>query len=955
MNKPFLESLAEHILSKYQGEGNRLCVVMPNRRAGLFLRQYLSPADDKPIWAPAIFSVEDFVAHVSSFAIPDPLVQMSALYKAHCEINGTKSLPFDDFIGWSKGLIRDFEETDQYLIDPASLYGHLSETRALSLWNLNERPLTEFEQNYLQFFRSLPEYYRIYREILTSQNLAYHGMACRMLAENPVEYLLTPDWNHIIFAGFNAITPAQLKIFYYLIASGKSEIQWDADAYYINNPDQEAGRFLRKHLKDQNLGKPNEISDYFGTTARNIKIAGVPRQVGQTMLAGSLISELITTHGPEVLTKTAVVLADESLLIPLLNAIPPEAGQFNVTMGYPLMQSPVFTLFDGIIEMHINASAGRSADYNAFYHRNLTQVLQHSHMHFLAKHQHIGEVLKLIRASKLSYIGLNDLSTISSNNSFMKVVRLIMQKTSTVAELIHLLQQIIAMMKASPGSENNTENQRNSAETEILFNLAVILNKLETLSADAGLIGSQRTLRNLFREAAMSMPVAFYGEPLKGIQVMGLLETRTLDFENIILLSANEDKLPSGKSYNSFIPFDIRREFGMPTHQDQQAVYAYHFYRLMQRSSNIWLIYNSEADDLGGGEKSRFISQILHELNAYGSMNTLTQLSPVMDSLFKQRAAFVIEKDQIVLDRLLVLADNGLSPTTVNQYLNCSMRFYLGTVLGLGETEEVEETIDFRTLGTVVHEALQHFYEKYKGSFPSAAEYQRFLKQVPEAVSAAMQKHYPGGDTKNGRNLLIVKVAETWIKRFLDLESEQGYNPSAGDHMIAVEERLSASLNIATSWKGDVKVKLKGSADRIDRVNGLTRVIDYKTGKVEQKELKKNPEELFINDKDVFPEKAFQLYFYLLMASQNDKISQNTETLTAGIITFRKLSEGFLPLITDGATTSESITKFGNLLAGLIEEIFDPSIPFTRTPFEKRCNNCIFKVMCNRDKKEGAW
>jgi CRISPR/Cas system-associated exonuclease Cas4 (RecB family) len=436
---------------------------------------------------------------------------------------------------------------------------------------------------------------------------------------------------------------------------------------------------------------------------------------------------------------------------------------------------------------------------------------------------------------------------------------------------------------------------------------------------------------------------------------MGMLETRTLDFENIILLSANEDKLPSGKSYNSFIPFDIRREFGMPTHQDQQAVYAYHFYRLMQRSNNIWLIYNSEADDLGGGEKSRFISQILHELAAYSPVNKLTQIGPAMESQVNHRDGIIIKKDQIVLDRLLVLAEKGLSPTTVNQYLNCPMRFYFASVLGLGETTEVEETIDFRTLGTVVHEVLERFYENYIKSFPTKEDYSGFLKKIPEAVSETMQKHYPGGDTKSGRNLLIVKVAETWINRFLNMEAEQGYNPSEGDHLIAVERRLEDSITINTSWSGNLKVNLKGSADRIDRVDDLTRVIDYKTGKVEQKELKKTPEELFNSDKEEIPEKAFQLYFYLLMASKTAEINQDIENLRAGIITFRKLSEGFLPLINEGETTIESITKFRSLLTGLIEEIYDPSIPFERTPFERRCSNCIFKEICNRDKKERSW
>ena len=947
MQIPFLKNLAETILNKYPNSGNRLCVVMPNRRAGLFLKNYLAPDDDTPIWAPDIYSIEDFVTEVSGYASPDSLEQLSALYRAHCTIKGAEALPFDDFIGWSKGLVRDFEETDQYLADAGALFGHLSETRALSLWNLDGRPLTEFELNYLGFYRSLKDYYDQYREILLEKGLSYHGQTCRMLAENPEKYLDCPQWDHLIFAGFNAITPAQVQIFHHLVSTGKAEMLWDADTYYVNNPNQEAGHFLRKLVKDQKLGDSPELSDHFATSSRHIRIAGVPRQVGQTMLAGGIISKMMEESGPEILGKTAVVLADESLLIPLLNAIPPETGQFNVTMGFPLNQSPLFTLMDGILEMHINASESGKGEV-AFYHKHLLQVLQHSHMHHLVPYKAIQDVLRHIRNMKRSFIAPSHLSEIQRDNAFLEIALQLMQKSDTSGTLILLLQDFIEKLNPALAAKTNTSELQVSPESEMLFNIAVILKRLETLSAEAGLIESPQTLRNLFREAAQTMPVAFYGEPLKGIQVMGMLETRTLDFENIIMLSVNEDKLPSGRSFNSFIPIDIRRTFGLPTHHDQQAVYAYHFYRLLQRGKNIWLLYDSEADGLGGGEKSRFISQIVQELNAYSPLNTLTEISPLMDSSLDPPNPLIIPKDETVMARLRQMAEKGLSPTTVNQYLNCPMRFYLSSVLKLGETDEVEETIDFRTLGTAVHEVMQQFYEPYLGSFPPEPVYKEAIQNVESAIHKAMNKHYPGGETGQGRNLLIVKVAETWLKRYLKMESEAGYHPENGDHIIAVEKSLGHVLQINCDGK-KLEVNLKGIADRIDRINGITRVIDYKTGNVTATELKKNPEAVFSNDKETVHEKAFQLYFYLLMSLHTPEIATNAENLSAGIITFRKLNEGFLSLNIQKMTTSEAIDEFESHLKVMLEEMYDPTLPFERTNYEKRCINCLFKVICNRD------
>lgn len=953
MQKPFLKNLAETILSKYPDSGNRLCVVMPNRRAGLFLKNYLAPADDKPIWAPDIYSIEDFVEKVSGYAAPDPLEQLSALYKAHCQIKGNEALPFDDFIGWSKGLVRDFEDTDQYLANPDTLYGYLSESRALDLWNPDGQPLTEFQQNYLAFYRSLKDYYRHYREILLSKGLSYHGQTCRLLAENPEKFLECPAWDHILFAGFNAITPAQVQIFHHLVSTGKAEMLWDADAYYIENPNQEAGHFLRKLLADKKLGDTHVLSDYFADSPRNIRIAGVPRNVGQTMLAGTILQKMINESGPEILSRTAVVLADESLLIPLLNAIPPEAGQFNVTMGFPLTQAPLYALFDGILQMHINASTDQDGNCT-FYHKHLLEVLQHSHMQHMAPHAAIREVLKHIRNMKRAFIGITHLGSVKQGNAFMPIVLPLMQKTEKAATLIRLLQDFAEKLKTALNTKAGGNNLQVSPEAEMLYNIAVILKRLETLSAEAGLMESPQTLHTLFREAAQTMPVAFYGEPLKGIQVMGMLETRTLDFENIIMLSVNEDKLPSGKSFNSFIPIDIRGNFGLPTHHDQQAVYAYHFYRLLQRAKNIWLLYDSEADGLGGGEKSRFISQIMQELPSYSPLNIITEVSPLMDSTLAPPKDLIIPKDETVMARLLEMAEKGLSPTTMNQYLNCPMRFYFSSVLRLGETDEVEETIDFRTLGTAVHEVMQRFYEQYIGSFPPEIAYKEAVVNVETSIAVAMNKHYPGGDTLTGRNLLIVKVAETWLKRYLKMEAEARYRPENGDHIIALEKELNHTLKINFNHQ-TLAVNLTGKADRIDRVNGITRVIDYKTGNVNASDLKKNPDAVFNNEKETLPEKAFQLYFYLLMSLHTPGIATDAESLSAGIITFRKLNEGYLSLNIQKMTTAEAMEEFETLLKGTLEEIYDPAIPFVRTDHEKRCKNCLFKVICERDNGKGDW
>lgn len=947
MHQPFLEKLALHIREKYPAMGRRLCIVLPNRRAGLFLKRHLIPAGGAPVWAPSIFSMEDFAARLSGLQVADPLELMTTLYEAHRKTEGSAASDFDGFYGWGRGLIRDFDDIDQYLIKPETLFTYLSESKAMTLWNMDQRPLTDFETKYLRFFNSLTAYYKEYTRDLTGRKNAYHGLACRTIAEAPEAYCDAVQWDHIIFAGFNALTPAQRTMIRYFIKTEKAETLWDADAYYLENTHQEAGLFLRKYKEDRSLGGFHEITDHFKTSARNITIAGVPRFTAQANLAGSILRNLTEKGDPAILNKTAVVLADESLLLPLLNAIPPEAGDFNITMGFPLQQSPVYNLFDSIFEMHVHATEGKTAGEPRFYFRHLLAVLQHSYIQYLAGQQALASIIAHIRNSNKPFVGIPDLKAISGEpDSPGELLHLLMKKPDSVYGFTQQLAGIINTLKNGLTTGAEKERKINQAENEILYNIALIINRLQIFTGKADYIGELRTLHTLFRESAAASPVAFYGEPLKGIQVMGMLETRVLDFENIILVSANEDILPSARNHNSFIPFEIRREFGLPTHHEQQAVFAYHFYRLLQRCTNAWLIYNAESDELGGGEKSRFLSQIMHELPAYSPLNRISEIKPAFDAKLGTPGEITVDKDEAVIEKLISISRKGISPTAITQYLNCSLKYYFNYVLGLGETEEVEETMDFRTLGTIIHEVVQRFLEPFVGSFPTEHDYRQMQQQAGEAIAGALQKHFPGGETTKGRNLLIIKVAEVWIRRFLEMEAEAGYNPANGDHLIALEKQLTASLTIDVPGQGKITVTLKGTADRIDRVNGHTRIIDYKTGKVEARSLKiKDVAAVFMPAKEI-KEKALQLFFYLYLAGKENIA---TADFSAGIITFRSLKDGYLPLLVTDAGNQAALEAFENELTGLLEELFDPGVPFAQTSFREHCSNCPYRAICNRD------
>jgi hypothetical protein len=623
----FLEKTADYLYKSYGDSISDLCIVLPNRRAGLFLHKYLWKSIGKTIWAPAIFSIEDFLINLSGLRICDSVEVLFELYEIHKEMEGTNAQPFDEFTSWAQQLLGDFNEIDSYLVDASDLFTFLNEAKALSIWNLDNKPLTDFEKQYLRFFKSLYTYHKKLGERLLSSNLAYPGLLFKKTAGQINSLAEKMIWKKIIFAGFNAMTRAEEVIIENLVASEKAELLWDADTYYMEDDKQEAGFFLRMWKRKWKNKPFNWIEKDFESSTAKINIIGVPLHVGQAKLCGELLSGHLLKDQPA--ENTAVVMMDEQLLLPVLNSLPPVVNELNITMGLPLRQTPVYDLFDTIFRMHENTSKferSENRDNEMFYYRDILKVLQHPYAAQMAGTLLKGnafvleELISEIRSGSRVFLGKEELiragtGIFSGSLDFLEPV---FDSWKDPLKIIESLRRIVEYLR--DGFVLKTEEKESHTvriEIEFLYAFSKIIYRLSTLIEKYHAIKDLRVFHSLFIQLAGLTSLPFYGEPLRGLQMMGMLETRTLDFDNLILLSVNEDLIPSGKTTPSFIPFDIRRHFHLPTYQHKNAVYAYHFYRLIQRAKQVYLLYNTESDELGGGEKSRFIKQIQQELRKY--------------------------------------------------------------------------------------------------------------------------------------------------------------------------------------------------------------------------------------------------------------------------------------------------------------------------------------------------
>jgi len=957
----FLDKLAHHLLAKHGNDFSQICLVFPSRRAGLFFKQYISRIIDKPIWLPDIYALEDFVVYKSGLKLSDPLELIARLYKVYKSIEKDKAQPFSEFISWGNMLLNDFDEIDQYMADGELVFRYLDEIKALKHWNPDGKPLTDFEQNYLHFYNSLAPCYTRFREELQQLNEGYFGLAFETLLSN-YQHVSFSEWKSVVFAGYNALTVAEEKLFKLLLEFGKAEVYWDADAYYLDDPRQEAGRFLRDYKANITFGELNWTGDTLRVGNKSINITGVPGNVGQAKLAGELLTELVLKKGTA--DGIALVLVDEGLLLPVLNSIPIETGDFNVTMGFPLKQTPVFSLINVVLTLFANANRYAQPGneihpesgvlIKRFHYKDVQRLLAHPYiLSAIKKSRESVENTDKLLVSKSFYFSQDLLIVLEKVDADLSTVfkPYLDNKKSEAVDAISLIKDLIVFLRNyyTPLVVSGVKAKGNlfPIELEYLFHAAMLCTKLDVILKDPELKPDFDTVVSLVNNLIAGMRLPFYGEPLNGLQVMGMLETRLLDFTDIVMISVNEGLLPRGKHKTTFIPDEVRKHFGMQLYSERTAVFAYHFYRLMQRAENVSLLYNTEGDELGGGEKSRFISQLLYEMPLVNKEIKISEqtLSVVPGSSFAED--IIVPKSSQIYARLMQMAEKGISPTALSTFLRCELQFYFSQVLRISEPDQVSETIDAATLGEIVHDALHKTYLTLKNSVITADVIKALIPIAINEVHQAFATKFDNDEITTGKNFLIVKVAENMVKRFLTAEKKYLDERKTTIEILMLEEELKSEVKIHDSVRGEsIHVKIHGKADRIDRVGGIPRIIDYKTGKVENKELKLEQIADFQNMDE--PSKLLQVLTYAMMYSDMQPVPPSQ--LISGIISLRRSSSYVIGTNINKKEDidQELLNAFRIELETVIGRIFNTEFPFVQTENRDNCALCAFNSICNR-------
>jgi hypothetical protein len=904
-------------LQKKDVDISQLTFILPNKRAGVFLTYHLSQTLHKTIFAPKILSIEEFVETLSDLKYISNIELLFEFYEVYLKITPKEQVEsFDAFSKWAQLLLQDFNEIDRYLIPTENIFDYLKAIKELNHWSLAEVQTTSVE-NYISFWSRLKTYYHEFKERLISNKKGYQGLVYREAVEGIEHYIATVPSTKHVFVGFNALNRAEEIIIQELLRQDLAVIYWDIDEAFMNNTIHDAGLFMRSHKKNWSFFEKhhfNWISSYYKSD-KHIEVIGIPKNIGQVKYIGQLLDTLQKKQNS--IANTAVVLGDESLLMPLLYSIPKGIDAINITMGLPLRELPLASLFEELFRIHKQPSS-------AFYYKDVVSILSHQFVKPLFDVEdgnYSNRILSHIQNNNVVHISIEKLRELALNKSY--IINLLFDTwQNNPDKAIVQCSKLILAIKSYLVIEKST----NLLALEYLYRFNEIFNELRQLNATYQHIDTVSALLTLYKELLKSDTLDFKGEPLQGLQIMGMLESRVLDFETVIISSVNEGILPAGKSNNSFIPFDVKIENGLPTYKEKDAVYTYHFYRLLQRAKNIYIIYNTEPDVLNGGEKSRFITQL--EIEKFHPIKHYI-VSPKVPSI--QPSLKVIKKTEAVLIALKSIAEKGFSPSSLTNYIRNPIDFYNEKVLGIKSYDEVEETVAANTLGTVIHETLEEFYKPIIDKVLTELYLESMKKSIDATVEKHFKSHYKEGDMTKGKNLIIFEIAKRYVYNFLNREIE---TVKAGNSIkiIALEKEIKIPIEIPEL---DFPVFLKGTVDRIDDYNGVTRIIDYKTGKVEQNKVEIVDWNDITTDYDKYS-KSFQVLTYAYMLNELEGFSNTVE---GGIISFKNLQGDYFLKFTkkdksgrgaskDNNITQETLDSFTLQLKGLIVEICNPEIDF---------------------------
>ncbi|MDM1501792.1 PD-(D/E)XK nuclease family protein [Myroides marinus] len=911
----FLDKLSAQICADFPDSMDNLVIVLPNKRAKVFLLENLKKYYRSSVFAPEIINIEDFIQQISKIRGIDSIELLFKFYVVYQEIEQTNAQDFDHFVSWANMLLGDFNEVDRYLLDPNYVFSYLKNIEDIKHWSLDPEKKTDLIENYLAFWEQIPVYYKRFYEVLLEERVGYQGMIYREAVKLHKEFLNRNNKVYY-FAGFNALNAAEEKIIQHFLLEKRGKVFWDIDKHFIEDPYHDAGLFLRRIKRNWTHYQYNPFEwmvDEFGKE-KNIQVIQTPKSVGQAKIAGQIVEGL----GEEAsrLEKVAIVLGEENLLLPVLHSLPSSVSSLNITMGYSGKSNPIQILLNKIFKLHLSAIR-RSGKQYVVYYKEILDVLTNP---VLAQIIAPDEVIKEINDRNLSFFSLKRFGEWIDSDTYP--LRRLVFKAWKELTPVEVLQNLIEIVLAIKNSLNDEVHSERISKT-FLYSSYQMLNRLVSYCQRYQFIQSYDTLYSLFKQVMDMSEVSFEGEPLEGLQIMGVLESRVLDFDTVIVTSVNEGKFPAGKSINSFIPYDVKREIGLPTYKEKDAIYSYHFYHLLLRAKNVYLLYNSQSEGMDAGEKSRFLTQLEVEQLANHNVKYITYSADLPE---KANELIQIPKSQLLQEELKrISTTKGFSPSALSNYLRNPIQFYLQRILRIREVEEVEESVALNTLGTIIHNSLENLYKPYKGARLTVDIIKSIQRKADEEVQTQFEEVYNSDKEKIGKNLLAFEVAKRNVYHFLEGELEK---LNEGDDILLLELETELTYTLVDD-RLPYPINLFGFVDRIEERNGVIRVIDYKSGKVASTNVRlSNWEGLTLDLKN---DKIIQLLCYALMYTKNDSM----QSVEAGIYSFKNRKEGFLFFgVNEGrnnvnhAITQETLALFKDELVTLLLEILNPDIDF---------------------------
>lgn len=969
---PFLYQVASLFYSRYGAEVSRLAFVFPNRRTGLFFQKYLSEVSEKPLFSPTILTINDLFVQLSGKQAADRISMLFKLYDIYLDHSGS-SETFDEFLYWGEMLLNDFDDIDKYMVDARMLFTNVTDLREIendfsflspeqiaairTFWSsFYPKGDTPNQEQFLAVWQILYALYTDLREALAAEGKGYEGMIFREVVEllEKNECCDLP-YAKVVFVGLNALSVAEERFLSELQKRGIADFYWDYASPKVTDPDNKASYFVERNLRQfpsQLIDNGQLATDNEDGGKKKIEVIGIPSGIGQAKQVHSLLSELCKEDemSAEEALRTAVILPDEHLLIPVLNAIPEQIRRINVTMGYPLAGTPVASLMEYILALQKNI---RYVDRRpVFYFRDVLPILNHRYVSTTSP-EVVSDLVKDISENNKIYISYDDLNKtpllsilftpVTAVDAFSDYLIGVLQELNKAVESGKWKVESIDSDAEQLSTSDSQLSTINDIEQEFIFHYFATVNRMKEVMQEANVEMKIDTYFRLLKRVTDTITIPFHGEPLSGLQIMGVLETRALDFDRLIILSMNEGIFPLRKAANSFIPYNLRRGFGLPTYEHQDSVWAYHFYRLIYRASHVSLLYDTRSNGLQTGEVSRFVHQ-LH----YHYEEPIRNKLVVYNVSSSKTPALQVAKTKEVINRLAAFRRGGeraISASAVNTYLDCPLKFYFSVVEGIREEEEVSETIESNVFGSILHKVMEELYQPFCGKMVTADLLKAIRKDTPMlmgAVARAFAEIFFKTDIVRpltGQNFLIGEMIRKYVEKVLERDAK--LTPF---RYIESEKKIKSLFPLADKSE----IQLKGFIDRIDEVRDAVRIIDYKSGSGTTQFT--SVEALFDKEDKDRAKAVMQVFMYAWM--------YGAKAIQPGIYYMRTLfSPSFDSGIyrrTDRFKTEQVLdfdnyrTDFENSLRNCLDEIFDTETPFRQTPNGKACMYCPFKDICGK-------